>query len=74
MSMVRRVCYPNEAQGNALFVPVCRTCGRFVTADLVTHWRFVPNNSWVGGYLLPVEPNATCKRCGRVSMVWEGFE
>ena len=47
------------------FVPVCETCGRFVKADdAVT----------VNGFGdLVQQPNATCSRCGRVAMIFEGW-
>lgn len=57
----RRVCY----EGGAQFVPVCETCGRFVKADAVVY-----SNEVVG---LKDEPNATCKKCGRTKMLFEGF-
>lgn len=58
---VRRVSY----ESGAVFVPVCRTCGRFVKADatiMVSDW---------GG--LKKQPNATCSKCGRTEMLFEGF-
>lgn len=54
---VKRVVYGGEEIG-ATFVPVCPHCGRFVKADEVTR---------VGN------PNATCSKCGRVTMPFEGF-
>ncbi len=47
----------------ATFVPVCSKCGRYVKADesVSTNDNSVDN------------PNATCKRCGRTQMVFEGF-
>ena len=58
----RRVCYGDD--GLWTFVPVCPICGRFVKAD----------ESINVGVLTGVkhEPNATCKRCGRVEMPCEG--
>ena len=47
------------------FVPVCPTCGRFVKAD-----DSVTING-LGAYIR--KPNATCSRCGRVEMLFEGF-
>jgi hypothetical protein len=58
---VRRIAYGDEG---ATFVPVCKTCGRFVKADakiLVSH------------ALGPIAPNATCKKCGRTEMLFEGY-
>lgn len=63
---MRRVQY-----GDAIFVPVCGTCGRFVKADKTMQFRMTPGN-WNDG-MEPVTPNADCKRCGRTSMVWEGY-
>lgn len=57
---VRRVVY----EGGATFVPVCR-CGRFVKADEV-----IGVHEELG---LAKLPNATCSRCGRVQMLFEGF-
>lgn len=57
----RRVCY----EGGAVFVPVCEKCGRFVKAD-----KKIKVNDLSG---LKDEPNATCKKCGRVKMIFEGF-
>ncbi|MGK7344995.1 MAG: hypothetical protein ACNS63_04225 [Candidatus Nitrospinota bacterium M3_3B_026] len=59
----RRVCYGSEDKdpGLAVFVPVCPRCGRYVKADAeIFIWK-------------PEEPNATCKKCGRVSMYFEGY-
>ena len=50
--------------GQPVFVPVCRTCGRLVKAD--------PDVT-VRGDGKVSEPNATCKKCGRTSMLFEGF-
>jgi hypothetical protein len=56
---VRRVRY-----GDAQFVPVCPGCGRFVKADNAV--------SMTGDGLKP-GPTATCSKCGRVEMPFEGF-
>lgn len=58
---VRRVVYG----GGATFVPVCSRCSRFVKADST-----VLVNEATG---LRPGPNASCARCGRVSMLFEGF-
>jgi len=61
----RRVCYElDEGEGTAYFVPVCSRCGRFVKADdtIKVSYRGITG-----------EPNATCKRCGRVPMPSEGI-
>lgn len=59
---VRRVVYGDD---RATFVPVCPQCGRFVKADATVRI------SEASG--LAKEPNATCARCGRVEMLFEGF-
>ena len=66
---VRRVVYGD----GATFVPVCtgangaigEGCGRFVKADPTA--GFDGEGNWMG------LPNATCSKCGRVEMVFEGF-
>lgn len=55
---VRRIDYDH-----AVFVPVCMTCHRFVKPDEVVFIRG-------DGY---VKPNATCSKCGRTQMHFEGF-
>ena len=57
---IRRVAYGEDG---ATFVPVCQTCGRFVLADETVKY------SEIWG---PVA-NATCARCGRTKMIFEGF-
>ena len=57
----RRISY----EGGAMFVPVCPNCGRFVKAD-----DSVMVNDWLG---LAQQQNATCSKCGRVEMPFEGF-
>jgi hypothetical protein len=58
---MRRVVY----EEGATFVPVCETCGRFVIAD-----GSVQVNEITG---LSPSCNATCSKCGRTHMVFEGF-
>jgi ribosomal protein L32 len=58
---LRRVAYGLD---QATFVPVCPNCGRFVEADKTI---LISENGVKPG------PNATCKRCGRVEMPFEGF-
>ena len=53
----------SEFEG-ATFCPVCPTCGRFVKADGEVTLR---------GDGQPVGSNATCSRCGRVEMPFEGY-
>ena len=63
---VRRVAYggdgDDECDGGS-FVPVCCKCSRFVRADRKVWFQ--------GGQ--PTGKNATCKRCGRTQMLFEGF-
>lgn len=56
----RRISY----EGGAIFVPVCKNCGRFIVADKTI--RVTANG-------LADIPNATCSKCGRTQMVFEGF-
>lgn len=58
-AMPRR-CY----EGGATFVPVCETCFRFVKADA---------EILAGDAGLHPGPNATCTKCGRTRMLFEGF-
>lgn len=58
---VRRITY----EGGAVFVPVCEKCGRFVKAD-----KTIEVSEMSG---LKKQQNATCKKCGRVEMLFEGF-
>lgn len=63
---VRRVTYDFGGQiGVAVLIPVCPKCGRFVKAD-----ETAAANEVTG---LSRKPNATCKRCGRINMPFEGF-
>jgi len=62
----RRISYgATEDSYGAVFIPVCEKCGRFVKADAE-----IKVNESEG---LADEPNATCKKCGRVKMLFEGF-
>ena len=56
---VRRVVYGE----GATFVPVCPKCGRFVKADDFIRVRMDE---------IDKKPNATCSKCGRVAMPFEG--
>ena len=51
---------PRISYGDGTFVRRCPKCFRFVRPD---------EKALMGGG----EPNATCKRCGRVEMPFEGF-
>jgi hypothetical protein len=59
---VRRVSYGSEC---ATFVPVCCECGRFVKSD-----KCIEINEVTG---ISNDFNATCARCGRTHMIFEGF-
>jgi len=63
---VRRVVYGDRDgyYGRATFVPVCPNCGRFVKADAKKGFQ---------GEGIVDEPDATCSKCGRVQMPFEGF-
>lgn len=56
---LRRQFYGDDTE-TASYIPVCPHCGRFVKADK----QVKPNSN---------EPNATCKKCGRVEMPFEGY-
>ena len=58
---MRRVSY----EGGAQFIPVCEKCFRFVKAD-----DEILINELSG---LNDQPNATCSKCGRTKMIFEGF-
>ena len=58
----RRVSY----EGGATFVPVCMKCGRYVKADKEIQTDFE-------GGIKRGEPNATCSKCGRTEMNFEGY-
>jgi len=59
----RRVVYGEDG---ATFIPVCETCRRFVKADEAVSFNGL-------GELMKDKPNATCKKCGRTNMLFEGF-
>ena len=59
---VRRISYGEDG---ATFIPVCEKCGRFVKADAT-----VQISESAG---LKKQPNATCSKCGRTEMIFEGF-
>lgn len=54
-----------QYEGGATFVRHCITCGRYVKPD-----RTIKENDEAG---LHPGPNATCKKCGRTRMIFEGF-
>ena len=53
--------------GDALFVPQCPKCGRFVKPDKELDFQY----NMLGDY--KIGDNATCTKCGRVQMPFEGF-
>jgi hypothetical protein len=55
----RRLVYGDE--DNATFIPVCEKCGRFVKADEIV---FINDRK---------KDNATCSKCGRTKMLFEGY-
>ena len=59
----RRISYAFEEAGTAVFVPVCMACGRYVKGD----------DSLTAGQVLGGQPTATCSKCGRTRMPFEGF-
>ena len=62
----RRIVYDfGDEMGEAVFLPKCPVCGRFVTAD-----KTVSANR--DGYF-DDEINATCRRDGRVAMPFAGW-
>lgn len=61
---VRRVVYGEGEYEGATFVPVCETCGRFVKADTMMRFQ---------NHTIAETPNATCTKCGRTHMLFEGF-
>lgn len=62
---ITRKIYDCGGEGDLYFIPVCPQCGRFVKADERVTVNGLGN--WVE------QPNATCKKCGRVEMPFEGF-
>lgn len=61
-----RITYSDEDTdfGIAYFVPVCPQCGQFIKAD-----NEIEHNLF--GVI--TAPNATCSKCGRVAMPFEGW-
>lgn len=57
------VVYGREPDESPVFWRVCPKCGRYVRAD---------DKSKIPEYLHQ-DPNATCKRCGRVQMPFCGW-
>jgi len=59
-----RITYGDSDEGLLCFVRVCEKCGRFVKADDTIRIS-------IDG--LDPGPNATCAKCGRTRMLFEGF-
>lgn len=71
--LTRRISYDFGGEvGRAQFVPRCR-CGRFVKPDAEGRLAARPSRADAFPIIEPAEPNATCTRCGRVAMAFEGF-
>jgi hypothetical protein len=62
---LRRIVYDGGDDGKAVYIPVCINCGRFVKVD-----KYITIN---GLGQIKDRPNATCKKCGRVKMPFEGW-
>jgi len=58
-------CYGPIEGEYAYFTRVCPKCGRFVKADVEMVFNGIGQSS--------PAPNATCSRCGRVVMYFEGY-
>ena len=52
-------------EGGATFVRQCSRCNRFVKPD-----ETIQTHEWHG---LKKQPNATCSKCGRTTMLFIGF-
>ena len=62
----RIVCDSGEGDecDGATFIPRCVKCNRYVKPDATI------KVNWQGQ---PVGDNATCSKCGRTEMIWEGY-
>ena len=60
---IKRVTYQDTG---AVFIPVCDKCGRFVKADNEMEFN-------IEGVFDKNKPNATCSKCGRIKMIFEGY-
>ena len=61
---LRRAVY---GRNGPMFIPVCPKCGRFVKADGT--YSFSENSG-----IDHKKPNATCKKCGRIAMPFDGWD
>ena len=57
----------------AQFEPRCPKCGRMVKADKRMSYEIKDKTPSWNPIVTPVEPNATCKKCGRVAMNFLGW-
>jgi len=60
---LRRVTY---GKTGVSFIPVCPKCGRFVKVDKSMMFNMEDDFD-------REKPNATCSRCGRMQMPFEGY-
>ena len=60
---------PRVYYGDMCFVRLCPECARFVKADETLNYK---HNKWTEEDKFD-EPNATCKKHGRVNMIFEGY-
>lgn len=60
----RTITYDCGEQGVAEFIPKCEKCNRYVKAD---------ESISVNYDGIKDQPNATCKKCGRIKMLFLGF-
>lgn len=59
---------PDCETDGATFIRRCNICCRFVKVDETLSFKVHKPS----GSLCP-EPNATCSRCGRTTMIFEGY-
>lgn len=66
----RRIIYESSTgkEGAAYFLPVCPNCGRYVKADKKMNIKY---NKYFNEERF--ECNATCKKCGRIIMPFDGY-
>ena len=60
---IKRIVYGDSG---ATFIPVCILCGRFVKADYTLKF----NKEYAFD---EHKPNGTCKKHGRIKMIFEGY-
>lgn len=65
---MRRVSYEfGDELGTAIFIPVCPSCGRFVKSHdcAIKYWPYQSKFEFGA--------NATCKKCGEVTMPFDSW-